>query len=119
MIPKKKGKLSFEDYRPISLCNTLYKINSKIIAERIKNILAKHITREQAGFLKDRNIHEAVAITQEILHSMQTENLDGVVMKIDLNKAYDRVEWTFLRLILFKIGLDNGVYNSDFYGSIN
>ena len=70
LIPKKKGKITFYDYRPISLCNNLYKINSKIIAERMKGVLSKNITSEQAGFLKDRSIHDIVAITQEFVHTI-------------------------------------------------
>ena len=106
LIPKQKGLLNFNDYEPISLCNTMYKIISKVIAERLKGVLSKFIIAEQSGFLKNRSIHDAVAATQEIIHTIQGKKREAVVMKIDLNKAYDRVDWTFMRLILFKIGMD-------------
>lgn len=109
LIRKNKGKLSFNDYRRISLCNTLYKIISKLIADRLKVVLSKHITPEQTRFLKHMSIHDVVALTQEINHSIQSRGMKAAVMKIDLNKAYDKVDWDFLRLVLFKIGLDRGM----------
>lgn len=71
--------------------------------------LSQHNT--QAGFLKDRSIHDAVASTQEILHSIHTQKMKALVMQIDLSKAYDRVDWGLLRLILYKIGLDRDLVN--------
>lgn len=105
LIPKRTGRLSFSDYRLISLCNTLYKIISKIVAERLKGTLSKFISPEQFGFMKHMNIHDIVVATQEILHTIQSKNLKAAVLKIDLNKAYDRVDWDFMRMVLHKIGL--------------
>lgn len=70
LISKEKGAETLDDYRPISLCNTLYKVISKIIAEMLKKVFSRLIYPEQAGFLKDRNIHNAVATTQEVIHSI-------------------------------------------------
>ena len=105
LIPKKKGVLTFDDFRPISLCNTIYKLVSKIIADRLKGILSNFITPEQYGFKKNRNIHDVVAVTQETIHTIHSKKLEAAVMKIDLKKVYDRVDWVFFRLVLFKIGL--------------
>ena len=70
LIPKTKDPTSFVDFRSIALCNLIYKINSKIIANHIKVTLEKHISKDQYGFLKGRSIHDAISIAQEVLHTM-------------------------------------------------
>lgn len=107
LIPKRKDSFSFADYRPISLCNVIYKIISKIIAERIRGNFSVHITKEQHGFLSGRNILEVMAIAQEALHSMQTKNIGVAILKIDLKKSYDCLDWSYLRCLLIKIGLND------------
>ena len=101
LIPKKYSLGKFEDSRPISLCNSIYKIISKIIAKRLKEVLSTHISKKQFGFLDGRQIHEAIGVAQEGLHSIKTKHLKGVVIKIDLSKSYDRENWpsskSFLR----------------------
>ena len=104
LIPKTNCPKSFDDFKPISLCNFVYKIIGKIISTRIKKILGRFISKEQFGFLRGRQIHEAVGIIQEGLHSIHVKALKSVVLKIDLSKAYDRVNWIFLRVIMTKMG---------------
>lgn len=103
--------LTFLDFRPISLCNTIYKIISKIISGRIRGILSSYLSQEQYGFLIGRNILEAVAITQECLHSMHSKNIEATILKIYLKKAHDCLDWEFLRCLLIKIGLNNQCAN--------
>ena len=105
LILKAADPTSFGDFRAISLCNLIYKITSKLIANRIKTTLEKHISREQYGFLRGRSIHEAMAVAQEALHSMHLERREAFIMKIDLMKAYDSLDWSYIRLVLLKIGL--------------
>jgi hypothetical protein len=61
-----------EDFRPISLCNSIYKVVSKIISRRIKSILSKLVSQEQFDFLEGRKIHEAIGVAQEALHNIKT-----------------------------------------------
>lgn len=105
LIPKNKGTMTFEDYRPISICNTLYKIISQTVMECIKGVLSRHISPEQFGFMHDRGIHDATTITQETIHSIHSRKMKVTVMKIDLSKACDRVDWTLLCMILYKVGM--------------
>jgi hypothetical protein len=105
LIPKSDKPDSFGGFRPISLCNLVYKIISKIIATRIKSSLSTGISKEQFGFLDGRQITDAIGVVQEVLHSIKVKNKKALVLKLDLVKAYDRVDWDFLRLVLLQIGL--------------
>ena len=105
LIPKKDKPRTFADFRPISLCNLLYKLIAKIIAGRLKPFLDLGISREQFVFLKDRQISEPIGIVQEVLHSIKTKNLCAFILKLDLTKAFDRVDWSYVRLILIQIGI--------------
>lgn len=105
LIPKTSHPDSYNDFRPIALCNLVYKVIAKIIADRIKPFLSKYISMEQYGFLQGRQIHDAVGVAQEILHSVKLKRLEALILQLDLVKAYDRVNWDFLRLILIQIGL--------------
>jgi len=104
LIPKRYIPDKFEDSKPISLCNCIYKIISKITAKRLKGVLSAHISKEQFGFLEGRQIHEAIGVAQDGLHSIKTKKLKGVVLKIDLSKDYDRVNCLYLRLLLTHLG---------------
>lgn len=105
LIPKEAKPVSFTAYRSIALCNFVYKVISKIIATRIKNKLALCISEEQFGFLKDRLIFDAVGLTQECMHTAKSRKKPVIFLKLDLWKAYDKVNWSFLILLLIQIGL--------------
>jgi hypothetical protein len=104
LIPKANKPSTFDDFRPISLCNLCYKIISKIIANQIKPFLSRTLSMEQMGFLKGRRIQDAIGMVHESLHSIKKKNLKALVLKLDLKKAYDSIDRDFLRLILLKIG---------------
>lgn len=104
LIPKKEDPDSFEDFQPISLCNSIYKIIAKIIAVRLKPILSSGISSEQFGFLDGRKIHEAIGVAQETIHSIKQSNKKGVVLKIDLSKAYDQISWSYIQMLLTHLG---------------
>jgi hypothetical protein len=104
LIPKVNKPTVFNDFRPISLCNLCYKIISKIIAKRLRPILSRVLSEEQLGFLKGRQILDAIGTAQECLHSIRARKLKALILKIDLKKAYDCTSWDFLRLVLHQCG---------------
>ena len=105
LIPKSDKPSSFAGYRPISLCNLIYKIITKIIAMCLKKGLSLGISDEQFGLLENRQITDAIAIAQESIHSIKVRNKEALVLKLDLIKAYDWVDWGFIRLVLLQIGI--------------
>lgn len=64
-------------------------------------ILSKFITPEQFGFFPNRQIHEVVVIAEECMHSIHTKHISVGIMKVDLQKTYDYVDWGYLRMVLF------------------
>jgi hypothetical protein len=104
LIPKEKGATNFDRFRPISLCNTSYKILTKIIANRIKNILPTIIPENQGGFVKGRHIVDNIILVQEALHSSICHKDKGMIINIDLANAFDRVRHNFLFKVMEKFG---------------
>ena len=85
----------------------LYKIFSKVIANRLKKILPDIISEQQSAFTKNRLIFDNILVAFETLHSMdvhKSTKLGYMTMKLDMSKAYDRVEWIFLERVMRKLG---------------
>lgn len=76
-----------------------------MIARHIKGVLSNHISREKFGFLNDRQIHDAIVVAQEAIHTIHSRKKEAVVIKIDLHRAFDSVDWSFIRIIIYKVGL--------------
>lgn len=91
LIPKLPGAMDCSQYTPISLCNTLLKILTKILANRIKVVLPLIIAPNQGGFVQGRHILDGIITIHEVLHSMDKSKEAGLVLKLEINKAYDRV----------------------------
>ena len=77
--------------RPIALCNVIYKIISKVIANRLKPLLSFIISPEQAGFVEGRQILDGIILVHETIHSLKTTKTPSMLLKLDLSKAYDKL----------------------------
>lgn len=99
LIPKCSNSESFSNYRPISLCHTMYKVVTKMIVARIRPMLSNLISPYQTTFVPGRKGVDNAILVQELIHSMSRKRGRGglVAIKIDLEKAYDRLEWSFIR----------------------
>lgn len=97
LIPKKDRAQEMRDYRPISCCNVLYKVISKIIANKLKGTLPQCISYNQSAFIKDRLLVENLLLATEIVKDYHKEDVSPrCAMKIDIAKAFDSVHWPFL-----------------------
>ena len=101
LIPKKDKPLQhLKNWRPISLLNCDYKIATKAIAARIKKVLPDLINNDQTGFLKGRSIGENVRLIDSIITYAESQNIPGILLFIDFEKAFDTLEWNFIEKTL-------------------
>ena len=85
-----------KNWRPIILLNLDYKIISKTIANRIKSLLNDLIAQEQTGFMKGRNISENLRKLLDVMHIAEDQNIPLLLIQVDFEKAFDRVEYSSL-----------------------
>ena len=89
-IPKTgKARNLLQNWRPISLLNTSYKLISLCITNRLRKVLNRIISPEQKGFLEGRTISDCTRVMFDIIHACQTKNIDGLILLVDFQKAFD------------------------------
>ena len=105
LIPKVKSPENIIEFRPISLGNVVYKLVSKVLANRLKMVLPAIVSENQTAFQAGRVITDNVLMAFETLHYMknhQSGKSGFMALKLDMSKAYDRVEWLYLEKIMRK-----------------
>ncbi|MCH95958.1 RNA-directed DNA polymerase (Reverse transcriptase), partial [Trifolium medium] len=108
LIPKTPDAVSIDQYRPIAMANFKFKIISKVIADRLANIMPSLISEEQMGFIHDRNIKDSLCIASEAANLLHNKSYGGnLALKIDITKAFDTLEWPFLLKVLKTFGFND------------
>jgi hypothetical protein len=107
LVPKSKDADTPVGFRPIALCNVIYKILSTVMVNRLKPLLPTIISPEQTGFVKGRQILDRIVVAQEAIHSLTKDKQKGLLIKLDLSKAYDRISWQYLIEVMRAFGFDD------------
>ena len=126
LIPKgNKPKDKLDNWRPITLLNSLYKILSKAIANRINKVLPSVVHPDQCGFVKGRYIGECVRTTMDVFDYAKQKQKTGLLLLIDFKKAFDSVSFSFIKKSLHYLGFGETIINwietllHNFNGCIN
>ena len=109
LIHKEACPSAFPKFQPISLCNSSYKIITKILATYIKTFLPSLIPENQQSFLAHQQISDSILMVQEVIHSSMSGSKKGFALKLDLVNAFDRVRHSFLYSVLRKMGFNEEI----------
>ncbi|MCH92961.1 RNA-directed DNA polymerase (Reverse transcriptase), partial [Trifolium medium] len=108
LIPKTSGADTIAQFRPIALANFQFKIITKILADRLSLIASRIISTHQRGFIPGRHISDCVIVTSEADNVLSRKSFAGnIALKIDIQKAFDTIDWLFLLDVLHKFGFGN------------
>ena len=107
LVPKCKEPKNITEYCPISCCNVIYKIISKVMANKLRAFLEDIISANQSAFIPKKLITDSALLAFEAFHAMKrwgNSGRDTFALKLDMSKAYDRVEWIFQEKVMLKMG---------------
>ena len=107
LLKLNKNEFDLCDYRPITLLNCDYKILSKVINNRLYQLLTKLIKNDQNGFIKGRSVADNIRLMFNVIDYANNEDLSGAVVSVDLYKAFDSLRWPFIFDMLRRYGFGN------------
>jgi hypothetical protein len=107
LIPKVDSPQRLNDFRPISLVGSLYKILAKLLTNRLRMVIGSVISETQTAFVKDRQILECVLIANEVVDEARRLKKELLLFKVDFEKAYDSVDWGYLDAVMGKMGFSS------------
>ena len=112
LIPKKDANLnSIKNLRPLTLLNCDYKVAAKAIASRIKMVLPKLVSDDQTGFIRNRFIGENIRLIDSVIKYTKAKNTPGLLLFLDFEKAFDTLEWPFIRKTFEHFGFGPSLLN--------
>lgn len=105
LVPEVSNPTSVKDFRPIACCSVLYKIIAKILNARMQKVIGEVVNYAQSGFIPHRNISDNIILASELIKGYNQRHISPRCMiKVDLKKAYDSIEWSFLFTVLSELG---------------
>jgi len=103
LIPKVESSQKLNEFQPISLVGSMYKILVKVLANRLKMVIESVISETQTTFVKDRQILDGVLIANEVVDETRKLKKELMLFKVDFEKAYDSVDWEYLDVVMYKM----------------
>jgi hypothetical protein len=104
LIPKVNSPFALGDFRPISLLGCLYKIVAKVLTVRLARVMDRLVAPTQSAFLKGRQLVDGVVVINEVVDLVKRTGRSCIIFKVDFEKAYDSVDWSFLEYMLDRFG---------------
>jgi len=106
LIPKQDLAQTVDMYRPIALCNVVYKIISKVVANRLKPTLPYLVSEEHTSYVEGRQILNNIIQAHEVVHTLTSKRQVGMIMQLDISNAYDKVNWIYIKNVLIAFGFN-------------
>nr|KYP72194.1 Transposon TX1 uncharacterized [Cajanus cajan] len=107
LISKVDNPMQLNDYRPISLVGCMYKLLAKTLARRLKVVLPSLVDEREMAFVEGRGLLQSAVILNETLDEVRRMRKTCIFFKVDFEKAYDSVSWSFLLYMLQRLGFDD------------
>ena len=104
LLPNSNDAKSIQQYRPICLLNVIFKIFTKVVNNRANLIANKVVSPVQSVFIKGRFILDGVVSLHEVMREVHRKKVDAILFKVDFEKAYDKINWTFLKEVMLQKG---------------